>query len=267
MADGPPPRPTSWSIDPSWPSTVVGRLWLYDTNQPSFVNVAAKTVQESAWVLEVNCPPGECSSGEYSPETLTLDKYDRIEGARTADGTTTYWDCFRAHSEYLTATSFSERVTVSFSRVCAATTGVDISRPDQAKATPMMEYDYPCEYGKRQVAAVTTAGMELVYEYRPWLEPEVTRDLEMVQADVDALSRAMCTTTHIPNYSDYPEPDPGQVYGPETSRTETSTTETSGATEKADEDEDKEAEEGGTRRILPSAVLVGMLVIFSAVFS
>lgn len=138
----------------------------------------------------------------------------------------------------------------------------------------MLEFDDSCEWVKRQVAAVTTAGMDLVHEYRSWVEPEVT-NVEMVQSYIDALSRAVCsTTTHtMPHTSDpdFPEADPGQVFGPETSGTETttteaSTTETGRATEKTDEDEDEEVEEGGTGRMSPSAVLVGMLAIVATVF-
>lgn len=112
-----------------------------------------------------------------------MDKCGQIEGARTADGITTYWDCFCAPSEYVTGTSVSERTTVTFSRLCAATTGVDISRPDQAMATSMEEFDRACEWAGRQVPAVTAAGMDLVHEYRPWVEPEVTPDVEMVQSN------------------------------------------------------------------------------------
>ncbi|KAL2210423.1 hypothetical protein CC79DRAFT_1330788 [Sarocladium strictum] len=257
---------TSASIDPSWPSTVVGQVWLYDTNQPSFVNVEVKTAQDSAWVFDVSCPTEECDEGEYSPETVTTYSNGRVEGARTADSTTTYWDCFYEPSEYLEADSFSTPVTVTVSQLCAATTGVDISRPDQATATPMMEFDDSCEWVKRKVVAVTTAGMDLAYEYRPYEEMEVTPDVEMVQSNIDALSKELCATTTRTPDPDFPGAGP-ETTGTETTTPEMSTTETGGSPENTDEDGNEEVEEGGTGRMSPSAVLVGMLAISAIVIS
>lgn len=156
--------PTSWTVDPDWPSTSVAAVWLWGSDHPSYLEASVAPITDRSVTWAVDCPSKVCDTTSFAPQTATFDQYNGIwAGERTSKGTTTYWVCDDG-DRHPDAEDMGD-IQESNRGICAYTTGKSVKRPRLADATK--HYD-ECFFAKGRVPVLVTEGVEELYSLSPY---------------------------------------------------------------------------------------------------
>ncbi|KAH8172813.1 hypothetical protein LIA77_07068 [Sarocladium implicatum] len=247
--------PTSWTIDPDWPTTSVAAVWLWDKDHPDYIEASVAPITGRSITFAVECPSKLCATTSFVPQTVTFDQYNGVwAGERTSKGTTTYWVCDDGdlHPDEASMGDIRE----SMRGICAHTTGANVKRPRLADATKQLD---DCFFAQRRVPAVITEGVEELYSLVPYRKdsPNVSQYVSFIKeyaeeacgAESEAESSGPATAAAETTTSTAEETE-------ETGETSTRSDAETGGTTTEDTAESTPTDGGASRSSLSAALVV-----------